>query len=192
MLRAMLIGLFLLGITPVRLGAAVALGQGRPRWAVGVMLWGVRLQGQLTVKFRWMEGAPQAVLCLGKRQHILKPRAGGGKRALALIRALLKTEAKRRAPSGFTRFSLSGAVRVGGEDAALVAQWTGALRALGGLLPGTEVACFPAFGGTWALRLRCIAETRLGILWAAALRTFVRTHRAGRKEDKPWIIPSET
>ena len=171
---------YLVLITPVRVGAVLSAPP--LKIAVGMTVWGAHVPGRLTV--RWTAGG--LLLSAGGRDIPLKTRLGGD----ALGRAALKSSMGRRLLRRLLEGgALTGALQIGGTDAAQVALWTGAARAALSLLPGRGVRCFPSFGGPTALRLRCIAETRLGMLLAAGL-LLALSGRTGRKEETPWIIPS--
>ena len=180
--------MFLLLITPVRLGAALRWEKGLPRAAVGVMVWGV--SGQVFLRSGRDEKGKLRLTAsvFGKETPVTpgKAKAGQGLRALWLsLRSngrlsLLRYTVKIRV------FDVS--VRLGIEDAARAALAVGLIRALASAVPRLRLRCVPALGGQTAASLRCIADARLGILLAAAL--LWRARRRGRKEEKPWIIPS--
>ena len=66
------------------------------------------------------------------------------------------------------------------------------LRALRALGRANHARALPAFRGGGGLRFRCIARARLGTLLLACALGAVSYLRAGKKEEKPWIIPSGT
>ena len=156
------------------------------------MIWGLRDQVDFTAA-RNAAGVMRLTAAFRGKNLPLPVRKGGAGRALRVLGLLLRSNGKDAALRRAVRVdTLAVSLRLGLQDAAALALAAGFLRAAGGTVPGLRFRCRPALGGKSGLQAVCIAETRLGILWAAALRTFVRTHRAGRKEDKPWIIPSET
>lgn len=179
-LAALLFGLW---ITPLRLGAAVRLGDALPRAAWGVMVWGVPIRGRIGLKrdaggrLRLTSASPGR----GRRLPMLRrPAVWAGRRFAAACsrpgpgRRLLKRGAR--------LVLLDAEVRLGG-DAARAAVLTGLVRAAAALLPRARLHCFPVPGGRSALRARCIVDVRLGTLWTAALMGWLIRPRAGRKEE---------
>ena len=173
---------FLLGITPVRLGAAI---QAEPRAGVavtvGAMVWGTPLQARWTLA-GFMNGEGWTLRCLGLLIP-LRPRPGGGKAGKALLKGLLRSAAGRGLLRRFLRgVQVRGVVRVGGGDASAVAVLTGAVRGLAAGLGWGQVACVPALGGEGALRLHLSASARLGALCLAALLFAMNRRREGSSE----------
>ena len=182
-MRWMLLGLFLLLITPIRIGALARWAGHAPKLTVGVMVWGVRAQTEL--RFRRDEaGALRLTAGIGKRTVPLRlpgENAGNGLKALAL---LLRSNADRARLRKAVRVrALDVFLQIGGENAAFIALAAGFLQALNPLLPQAHIVCRPSFGGETKAYLRCIAEARLGILLAAWLR-WRKERRAGQKEEK--------
>ena len=174
-------------ITPVKLGGAVSMGSGPPEGAVGVMIWGWKRVAHIRVRRR--DGAPRLCAEVGGRTVILRRSRKGwsGQAARMVLRGL--TDRKRNGRV-LRLVTLDGFIQIGGQDAAATALLTGGLRAALACFPSARVRCFPAFGGQTVLRLRCIAQARLGTILAAGLMTALETHRQGRKEEGAWIIPS--
>ena len=190
-MRWILLGLFLILITPVQVGAALRWTGHIPCLTVGVMIWGVRAQMEIHAR-RDTAGTLLLTATMGKRSLTLHPggkNAGNGLKALGLMlksngdKAMLKKAVQVRA--------LDAYLQIGGENAAFIAILTGFLQALNPLLPQANIVCRPSFHGSTKAYIRCIAEARLGILLAAWLR-WRRTRRAGRKEEQAWSIPSGT
>lgn len=163
--------LFLIFITPVRAGALIRADQTGTRAKIGVMAWGVRRQWEIA-------GTPGAVgrILDARKKHpggkgllkgLFPARGGGLRRAVRLQRAEICAE-------------------IGLRDAAAAALLCSGLTAVGGMIPGLRLSVRPRLDGRWALRGLCIAESRLGILCVALILAL----RAGKKEEKPWIIPS--
>lgn len=190
-MRWILLGLFLLLIAPVQVGAALRWTGHIPCLTVGVMIWGVRAQMEIRAR-RNKAGMLLLTATMGKRNLTLRPggkNAGNGLKALGLLlksngdKAMLKKAVQVRV--------LDAYLQIGGENAAFIAILTGFLQALNPLLPQANIVCRPSFHGSTKAYIRCIAEARLGILLAAWLR-WRRTRRAGRKEEQAWSIPSGT
>ncbi len=94
---------------------------------------------------------------------------------------------------GLVRFTaLEAEICPGGPDAAGTALWAGLIRIIAGFFPRLRVRCRPAFNGKTSAVLRCIADTRLGIIIAVCLFGRLKSLRTGRKEEKKWIVPSRT
>ena len=186
-MEVLLLLVYLALITPVKLGAGVSVGSGPPEGLVGVMIWGWKRVAHIRV--RRQDGIPR--LCAEVRGHTValrRSRKGwSGQAARTLLRGL--TDGK-RGGRGLRLVTLDGFIQIGGMDAAVTALLTGGLRAALALIPSARVRCEPAFGGQTVLRLRCIAQARLGRIVAAGLMTALGTRRQGRKEEAPWIIPS--
>ena len=190
-MRWILLGLFLLLIAPVQVGAALRWTGHMPCLTVGVMVWGVRAQTEIRAR-RDTAGTLLLTATMGKRNLTLRPggkNAGNGLKALGLLlksngdSAMLKKAVRVRA--------LDAYLQIGGENAAFIAILTGFLQALNPLLPQANIVCRPSFHGDTKAYIRCIAEARLGILLAAWLR-WRRTRRASQKEEQAWTIPSGT
>lgn len=158
---------FLLLIAPVRAGAVLRLDGGGSRGAVGMMLWGIRGQIHLSLG-RSAEGALRLTATFRNRQFPLprrKKKAGAGFKLLGLM---LKNNGKNRfLRRGIRVNALDIRVRLGGEDAAALALGAGLLRSLNGLSPVLRLRCDPALAAHTEITLRCIAESRLGILLIA-------------------------
>ena len=180
---------FLLRITPVRLGAAAHWERGLPRAAVGVMLWGVAGRAAFYTSRDENGRLRLTASVFGKTVPLApgKNRAGQGLRLLLMAlrsnsrQPLLRYTVKVRC--------LEARMRLGCRDAAWAALAVGLIRAAAAAVPLLRVQCVPALGGQTEVHLRCIADARLGTLLAAALAGRVKRRR-GRKEEKPWIIPS--
>lgn len=187
----LLIILYALLIAPVRVGAALRWEGKTPTLRVGVMIWGFRLQTELRGR-RDEAGRLRLVAGFGRRSLPLpagKRKGGEGIKALAL---LLRSNQKRAGLRRVIRVrALDFALQIGGENAALTALASGFFQALNPLVPKARILCRPAFHGRTRLYARCIAEARLGILWAAWLRW--RAGRgSGQKEEQAWSILSGT
>ena len=190
-MRWILLGLFLILITPVQVGAALRWTGHMPSLTVGVMIWGIRAQMEIHAR-RDTAGTLLLTATMGKRSLTLRPggkNAGNGLKALGLLlksngdKAMLKKAVQVRA--------LDAYLQIGGENAAFIAILTGFLQALNPLLPQANIVCRPSFHGSTKAYIRCIAEARLGILLAAWLR-WRRTQQASQKEEQAWTIPSGT
>ncbi|MBQ9262698.1 MAG: hypothetical protein IJ189_00635 [Clostridia bacterium] len=175
--------LFLLLITPVKVGVVLCLGGGPVRGEIGVMLWGVRLQGRFELK----QGKP-ALSFRGKPLH-LPHRKTNRPSLLPMLKSLLGNGVPSPFRPAISILKAEIIVDVGLQDAATVALLTGLLRSASVWLPVLKIHARPCFGGSSALHARCIAEGRLGMLLAAYLLA-----KQGRKqkEEQPWIIPSAT
>ncbi len=184
--------LFLMLIAPVRVGARLRWEGELPRLAVGAMVWGARLQIDLKPvrseggRLRLAAQAGGKRIALPKR----KKKAAQGLKALWLL--LRANGAGARLRRMVKVRALEGTLRLGGQDAAALALTAGFLRSAAAALPFAHVRVDPALGGRSAVYARCIAETRLGILMAAGLLWYAQRRKAGRKEEKAWIIPSGT
>ena len=190
-MRWILLGLFLLLIAPIQVGAALRWSGNMPSLMVGVMIWGIRAQTEIHAQ-RDEAGALLLTAAVGKRSLTLHPvrrNAGNGLKTLAL---LVKSNTKRAALKKLVRVrTLDVFLQIGGENAAFIALATGFLQALSPLAPKAKIVCRPSFHGDTKAYLRCIAEARLGILLAAWLR-WRRTQQASQKEEQAWTIPSGT
>jgi len=153
-----LVGLYLMWITPLRLSWALRLAQPPPavRWALRV--WGVQIA---LPHFRARRRLPRSGLSLGA----LAPALRLLKRAVRIQRLEIHVLA--------------------GGDAAAAAVVTGLLRAADGLVPRVRIRCAPAWGRAGALRAKCILDARLGTLWTAALLGAFLLRRARKKEEGP-------
>ncbi len=190
-MRWILLGLFLLLIAPIQVGAALRWSGYMPSLTVGVMVWGIRAQTEIRAS-RDAAGTLLLTAAVGKRSLTLRPggkNAGNGLKALGLLlksngeSAMLKKAVQVR--------TLDGSLQIGGENAAFIALATGFLQALSPLAPKAKIVCRPSFHDNTKAYLRCIAEARLGILLAAWLR-WRRTQQASQKEEQAWTIPSGT
>ena len=172
MLQCLLLILFLLLLAPVKAGAVLFADREGVRGKIGVMVWGVRLQAEV----RLCPGGSE-IRFRGKPLPPLRRRKGTGPVFRGQGWGLLKR--------GVRVLRAEAACEIGFQDAAAAALLTGLVRAVSGFVPVLKLTARP--GPRFALAAKCIAESRLGILWAAyALRLWGR----GRKEDKAWIIPS--
>ncbi|MBR3107084.1 MAG: hypothetical protein IKH30_07870 [Clostridia bacterium] len=188
-MRWILLGLFLLLIAPVRIGAALRWEHGKSALTVGVMVWGIRFQTMIEAR-RDETGALLLNAAVGGKTLTLRPdgrNAANGIKALGLLLKFNANRAKMRKMIQVQAFDIF--LQIGGQDAAFIALTSGFLQALNPLLPFVHIDCCPSFNGETKALVRCIAGTRLGILLLAWLRLSRR--RAGRKEDKAWSIPSE-
>ena len=171
MLPFTLLILFLLWITPVKAGALLRWDREGARCRLGILIWGIRRQWEIAPR----KGALARLMRLRKKRRPAAPffkgfSSAGGKllrRAVRLQRAEIDGE-------------------IGLHDAAASTLLCGSLQAAGGMIPGLRLSIRPRLDGRWALRGLCIAESRLGILCVALILAL----RAGKKEEKPWIIPS--
>lgn len=183
-----LIFLYLLLIAPVRFGAAAAWHGGcRAEGAAAVLVWGIRVQ----VGFRLFRDETGKLRLFsdhrGRRQAAHDPLPN----ALTLLKTLKRANVSRALlKKGVRLRALSAEAEVGGMDADAVALCTGLLRALDALLPGVRIQARPAFQGTGSLRVRGIAEARLGTLMAIGALSLMSLRR--QKEEATWNIPSET
>ena len=175
--------LFLLLIAPVHLGAAISWTGEGVQLRLGAQVWGLGMQGQVM-----RLGGRMALRLPGGRTVPLPQRRRARPSAAQLIQGWHKTKTARRVLAWGTKLRGGGRVWLGGENAALIAWWTGLLRCISGCLPQFAWHLEPRFdGGPSSFRGTCIIQSRLGILlaaWilgAAALR---------KKEETPWTIPS--
>ena len=184
--------LFVLLTAPVRLGIKIQWEKGVLHGTLGGMVWGIRARipfavsrspaGQLALcaffRGRRLALPAQKIDAKGVVRRLLVMRKGGksGKKLLKLVRLQ----------------ALSVDLRAGGLDAGRLALTVGLLRLASGFIPSLRFRCAPVLGGAWGLRGGCIAETRLGILLAAALIGYANSRRAKEEKKQPWIVPSET
>ena len=182
---------YLLCVTPLRFGAAAQWQAGElPQAALGLTIWGVRLGRRFALRRDetgrlYLEGDGVRALAAPSGPALKRPlralRAlGRANHARALLRRGVQKEA----------LLLETAVRC--PDAGQTALLTGLLRALGAAQPLLDIRALPAFRGGGGLRFRCIARARLGTLLLVCALGAVSYLRAGKKEEKPWIIPSGT
>lgn len=178
MLKTLLIVLFLLWITPVKAGLLLRAGEDGTQGEIGVMAWGIPLRFSLRRGRRGLEAVFH-----GRPVALPRPRgkSAAGPAALSLLLPG-KASPLRRA---VTVREAEIALQIGLRDAAAAALLTGLIRAAAGLLPGIRLRAVPCLGGGWALRARCIAEGRAGMLWTAYALSARRA-----KEEKAWSIPS--
>lgn len=189
----LLIGIYVLLITPLRLGVALRFGETEGlRGAAGIMLWGITLQAQAravrdaqgrlrletTFRGRMLPGSQDPS---GPTQGILRM-LKALKRANR-ARALLKKTVRLHA------LTLDGSI--GLEDAAATALCVAALQALAAVIPGMRSRLAPRFDGKSLVSGLCIVDTRLGTLLAVCLLGAVSLALAGKKEEHTWITPSE-
>ena len=169
--------LFLLLISPVRLGAALSWAGGGFRLAAGILVWGVRVRGRLDGARGEGDRLRLEAAVQGRPVALPQGKRGG---AGALGRMLKRGGL--RFPWGHAArlYALEGTVFLGGDDAAALALAAGALRALLARYP--KVKCFPSFGGECRGEIRCIAESRLGMLLAAGLVLAYRSRREIKEE----------
>ncbi len=179
-----ILGLYVLLITPLRIGAFFSWEPGLFRCAYGIMIWGAAVRGEVSVR-RGEDGRLRMEPSLRRRKR--KGRGG-------LLKRIGKPSEIQKTLRRMGRLCLFQArLDLGGQDAAGVALRTGALRAASALLPGARLRCRPVFGGKGAARVHCIVETRLGMLMIACLPGLADHFLAGRKEEKTaWNIPSGT
>ena len=157
-MAAVLTVLYILSITPLRLFGAVD-RPGRGGWAV-LRIWGVPVR-------------------LDRMSAFKKP--GGLRLSLPALRGAVPV--LRLLNRGISVKRLDVDIRLGGWDAAHLAVLTGLIRGVGGLWPRARLRCRPAWGQPTALRGTCILETRLGILWTAALAGLIAQRRGRKREE---------
>ena len=190
-MRWILMGLFLVLITPVRVGAVLRWAGHLPSLTIGLMIWGIQAQTEIRAR-RDEAGALLLTAALGRRNMTLHPGGKNAGKGLKILGLLLKSNGDRAVFKKAVQVrALDAYLQIGGENAAFIAILTGFLQALNPLLPQANIVCRPSFHGSTKAYIRCIAEARLGILLAAWLR-WRRTRRAGRKEEQAWSIPSGT
>lgn len=158
-MAVLLIALYLVWITPLRLSSGLRLIAPGRRVRLRLQVWGV--------------GVPLRLPAHRKKKRRL-PGPSALRQALPALKLLLRGLHVRR---------LEVAVRAGG-DAAAAAVLTGLLRTLNGLWPRARLRCDPAFGGESALRARCILDARLGTIGTAALLGAFLLWRARKKEER--------
>lgn len=185
------IAVYLILTAPVRAGAILHWADGLPRFTVGVMVWGLRAKTELRLS-RNEEGRLLLAAAFRDRPIPLPRRSPGGTRALKILGLMLKSGGRGAALRGLVKVrALEATVRVGGQNAAAMAVAVGLLRIVAAVLPVVRLRVLPALGAKSGVHARCITETRLGILVAAVLLWLLSQRRAARKEEKPWIVPSE-
>ena len=163
------LALFILLISPVRAGVRIAWNENGLRGAVGLMIWGLRDQVDFSTG-RSASGTLRLRLSFRGKSLPLPKSKGNGKKMLQLLGLMLKSNGNGADLKKLVRVNtLNVVLRLGGGDAAALALGAGALRALGGALPGLRFRCVPVLDGQTALRAVCIAESRLGILVMAWL-----------------------
>ncbi|MBQ6960610.1 MAG: hypothetical protein IJP78_06505 [Clostridia bacterium] len=163
----LLTAVFLLLITPVRVGVRLQWDENGPRGAVGMMVWGLREQADFSLG-RGAAGQLRLTAAFHGKSLPLPQRKNRAALGVKLLGRLLKSNGKNAALGRLVRVNaMNVALRLGGQDAAALALAAGTLRAIGGALPRLRFRCVPALGGKTALRAVCIAESRLGILLAA-------------------------
>ena len=162
--------LFLLFIAPVRAGVKAQWDERGFKGAAGLMIWGLREQVDFSA-VRNAAGVLRLTAAFRGKNLPLPPwKKGGAARLLKLLGLLLKSNGKNASLQRLVRVdTLRAVLRLGGEDAAVLALAAGALRAAGGALPFLRFQCVPSLGGKTALQAVCIAEARLGILLVAWL-----------------------
>lgn len=184
------IAVYLLLIAPVALEVRAELAGESSRCVFAVRVWGVGVQGML---YPGRDAAGRLRLFSSLAGRPGRESGGHGGAAWRFIRALARADKARallRRGVSLRRARIAG--QIGGEDAALTALLTGLLGALCACVPALTGRLSPAFHGKTCVRLGCIAFSRLGILLAACALGAVSFLRAGKKEDTPWSIPSET
>lgn len=189
----LLILLYLILISPLRAGVVFSLGRGMPRAGLGIMIWGFSWQFHGAL-IRDKAGRLHLEASNGSGRKIrLRGLRGPSPSFGRLVRSFQKADRARALLRCSVHLeSIRAAVEIGGGNAARTALWTGALMALGGILPPRTLLCRPAFGRESALRFHCIADARLGTLLTACLLGALAFLRTGRKEEKAWNIPSGT
>lgn len=189
----LLIGMYVLLITPLRLGAALRLGDADgPRGAAGVMLWGVTLQAQARAV---RDGQGRLRLETTFRGRLLpgnQDPSGPTQSIVRILKALRRANIARTLLKKTVRLhSLTVDGYIGLEDAAATALCVGAFRALAAVIPGMRCRLSPRFGGKSRVSGLCIVDTRLGTLLAVCLLGAASLFLAGKKEEHSWITPSE-
>ena len=193
MLAGFLIFLYLLLITPLQLGFVIGKEASFPRGAVGVMMWGIRY----TVHFigrRDEAGKFYIKTTLpGKRKEKDRPLSAPSPNLFHWMKCIRASQGAWHIVKKGVHIK-SGELHwiLGGENAAAQALICGAFKALFSLGRRFSLYVHPFFRGKSAFRFRCIVEARLGTLLAAGLLSGLYALTAGKKEEKPWIIPSET
>ncbi len=189
-MRWILLGLFLLLIAPIQVGAVFHWAGKKPSLTVGVMIWGVRAQTELHAR-RDETGALLISAAVGRRNLTLRPGRQNAENGFKALGLLLKSNSGHAALRNAVQVrSFDAYLQIGGENAAFIALAAGFLQALNPLLPKVHIAAHPSFHGDTKALIRCIAGARLGILLLAWLR-WRKKQRDGQKEETAWIIPSE-
>lgn len=189
----LLIGMYVLLITPLRLGVALRLGEADgPRGAAGVMLWGVTLQAQARAvrddqgRLR-LETSFRGKLLPGNRDP-----SGPAQGVVRVLKALKRANIARALLKKTVRLHILAVDgSIGLEDAAATALCVGTLRALAAIIPKMRCRLVPHFEGKSQVSALCIVDTRLGTLLAVCLLGAASLLLAGKKEEKLWITPSE-
>lgn len=187
--------MYLVLITPIRLGLQLEWEQGRlPRGRIGVLIWGAAIQRQF-FGIRDENGTLRIETDFPVRKSPANSQ-GAGDFARAIIRAF-KTLKRANVARGLLKKSirldrLDIRAHIGLEDAAATAMLSGALRAAGIFWRRGEWAIIPCFGQGNALYGRCILESRLGMIAMAGLLGLISDRLTEKKEEKTWIIPSDT
>ena len=164
------LALFLLLIAPMRAGVRMQWDESGFRGAVGLMIWGLRDQVDVSGARNRAGQLRLTAAFRGKNLPLPKPKGGAGK-MLKLVGLLLKSNGDGAALRKLVRVNtLRIALRLGARDAAALALCTGALRAVGGALPFLRFRCLPVLDGKTALHAVCIAEARLGTLLLAWIK----------------------
>ena len=190
-----LIVLYLVAVTPLRAGVILHIGGGQGiSGAAGVIIWGVRIGLKIGL-IRNAAGKRQ--LFIGRRMPLPgeapapAPAPGAGE-ILGWLRAVKRANRGRTlVKNAVSLDDLQLDALVPGFGAASAAVFTGLLQAAGGLIPGLRVRARPAYQGVGAARVRCMISCRLGMLLAACALGTVSYLMERKKEEKPWIIPSE-
>ncbi len=181
MAGGLLIALYLLLITPLRLGVWLHCEGVSPGAAVGVRVWGAPGRWRLTIG-RGENGAP-ALLINGRAVRKTPQSRRKRKNARRVLYALLRADkARGLLLRGVQVELLTLRVQLGGGNAAAVALAAGALRAALCRVRRGDVRVTPAFGGGSALRGVCIVSARLGMLLVCCAAGLLAYARAGKKE----------
>lgn len=180
-MRALLfVALFALLISPVKIGAWACAGREGIRVRIGILIWGLRLQGDILFR----QGKTE--LWFRGRQVPIPRRKKGRPSAAAILRHLFFPDRPLSRSLGVRVSRAEIRADIGSRDAAAAALLTGLLRAASRIIPGVHIDARPRMEGRWAVQALCIAESRLGILCVA----YALALKAGKKEEKSWSIPS--
>jgi len=188
----LLIGIFLILIAPVQLGAIVLAGKGPVQGKIGAMIWGIAFQLHLAfIRDEQGQLRLENIRKKKKKKH-KKNLKRTSEWLLRAIKALLKADhARGLMHRGISLTLLEGDIRLHTQDAALTAVLSAALQTLAAYPKKIRIHIAPSFQDHTALRFRCIVACRLGTLLAACLMGYISYRRSGKKEEKSWNILSD-
>lgn len=185
--------LYLIAVTPLRAGLTLHWDDSSLRGSLGVLVWGVRIQGTIGLVTN-AEGKKQLYIGRTLPPPGFVPAASPAPEAAGLLqwyRTVKRANRGRTLVKNAVKLDLLEAdAAVPGFGAASTALFTGLARVAGGLIPGLRLRARPAWDGCGGIRLRCMISCRLGMLLAACALGTISFLMERKKEEKPWIIPS--